>query len=124
MRNIHDTFHVSFLEPYKSTSIPPHGIPLSPPPLYIKDDHEFYEIEAIFDSRRVENRLEYLIKWKGYPDSDNSWEPRPRIPARAFIKEFHRRNPTKLGYHPRIYVVSFVNSVNQLLWGLIFPSTH
>src|SRR5215472_9360424 len=52
MRNIHDTFHVSLLEPYKTTSIPPHGIPPPPPPsLYVKDDSEFYEIEAIFDSR-------------------------------------------------------------------------
>jgi len=124
MRNIHDTFHVSLLEPYKTTSIPPHGIPPPPPPLYIKDDQEFYEIEAILDSRRVKNRLEYLIKWKGCPDSDNSWEPRFNIPARALLKEFHRRNPTKPGYRPQIHAIYFVNSVNQLLWGLTFPSTR
>jgi hypothetical protein len=118
MRNIHDTFHVSLLEPYKTTPIPPHGIPPPPPPLYIKDDQEFYEIEAILDSRRVKNRLQYLIKWKGYPDSDNSWVPLANIPARALVREFHRRNPMKPGSRPHVQAVSLINNLNQCISGL------
>jgi len=75
MRHIYNFFHVSLLDPYKSTSIPPHSLPLVPPPLYIKDNQEYFEIENILDSRRVKKRLQYLVKWKGYPGSDNSWEP-------------------------------------------------
>ena len=95
MRYIHDTFHISLLDPIKSTAILPHGLPAAPPATYIKDNQEHFEVDDILDSRRIQNRLEYLIKWKGYPDSDNSWEPSSHIAARGLVKEFHRRHPTK-----------------------------
>jgi chromobox protein 5 len=34
-----------------------------------------YEIERIVDKRYRNNGIEYLIKWRGYPDSQNTWEP-------------------------------------------------
>jgi len=71
MHHIHDTFHISLFDPIKSTAICPHGLPITPPATYIKDDYEYFEVEEVLDSRRIRNRLEYLIKWKGYPDSDN-----------------------------------------------------
>jgi len=120
MRHIHDTFHISLLDPTKSTSIPPHSFASAPPALYIKDDHEFFEIEEIRDSRRINNRLQYLIKWKGYPESDNSWEPLTHIPARGLVKEFHRRHPTKPSSRHRIHTVSFISPSNQSLWKLQF----
>ena len=122
MRHIHDVFHVSLLDPYKSTSIPPHSLPPAPPPLYAKDNEEYFEIENILDSRRVKNRLQYLVKWKGYPDSDNSWEPLANIPARGLIKEFHRRNPTKptSASRHRIHTISFISPSNLPLWQLRF----
>lgn len=36
---------------------------------------ERYEIERIVDKRARGDRVEYLIKWRGYPDSQNTWEP-------------------------------------------------
>src|SRR5204862_7739576 len=95
MRHIHDTFHISLLDPVKLTPLvpDPHGLPPAPPTLYVKDNHEYFEIEDILDSKREGRRLYYLIKWKGYPDSENSWEPLSGIPARGLVKEFHRRNP-------------------------------
>lgn len=42
----------------------------------VKDE---YEVESIVD-RKVENRkIQYLVKWKGYDDSQNSWEPRENL---------------------------------------------
>ena len=39
------------------------------------DNQEEYEIEKILDSRQHGrgHALQYLVKWKGYPDSDNEW---------------------------------------------------
>lgn len=44
------------LDPVKSATIPPRNLPPTPPPLYVKDDQEYFEIEDIPDSRRVKNR--------------------------------------------------------------------
>ena len=71
MRHIYDTFHISLLDSIKSISIPPHGVPAMLPATYTKDDHEYFEVEDVLDPRHIRNRLEYLIKSKGYPDSDN-----------------------------------------------------
>jgi hypothetical protein len=39
------------------------------------DGVEEYEVEKVLDSRRYGRgrKLQYLIAWKGYPDSDNQW---------------------------------------------------
>jgi hypothetical protein len=43
-----------------------------------KQTEEEYEVEKIVDKRAILGRsdeYEYNVKWKGYPDSDNTWEP-------------------------------------------------
>ena len=46
-----------------------------PPPLL--EDEDTYEVEALLAYRRHKTRNEdqYLVKWSGYPDTDNSWIP-------------------------------------------------
>ncbi|KAI8929738.1 hypothetical protein BC831DRAFT_259471 [Entophlyctis helioformis] len=36
-------------------------------------DEEEYEVERILDHRKRRGKTEYLVKWKDYPDSENSW---------------------------------------------------
>jgi len=55
MRHIHYTFHISLLDPIKSTAIPPHGLPATPPAAYVKDDQEHFEVDDILDSRCIRN---------------------------------------------------------------------
>lgn len=38
----------------------------------IKTD-DVYEIESILKSRKRNGKIEYYVKWKGYPDKFNSW---------------------------------------------------
>ena len=47
----------------------------------MEDQSEEYEVEKILGKRQVKcgrNRTiitQYLVKWKGYQDYDNTWEP-------------------------------------------------
>ncbi|KAG9392970.1 Chromo (CHRromatin Organization MOdifier) domain [Carpediemonas membranifera] len=46
-----------------------------------EEDGPTYEVEAVRLSRysRKWREFEYLIKWKGYPESENSWEPESNL---------------------------------------------
>ena len=89
---IHDVFHASLLTPYRETI--EHGTNYTrPPPDFIKDAEE-YKVEAIVNHRHFgrKRQLQYLIKWKGYPDADNTWESADHVHAPTLIQAYHRRN--------------------------------
>jgi hypothetical protein len=52
-------------------------------------------MEKILDSRRFgrRRRLQYLVKWEGYPDSDNMWIDKDNVFAEDKIREFKTSNP-------------------------------
>ena len=69
---LHPVFNESLLSPY----VPPeaeHQKRALPPPPDIVDGHEEYEVEEILDSRKWGRGLQYLVKWKGYTEENNSW---------------------------------------------------
>ena len=91
--SIHDVFHTDLLTPYCETHT--HGPNyLCPPPQLVEGVEEF-EVERILDSRRRGRgrKLQYLVKWAGYPDSDNQWEDWDQLTADEAIWEFKRANP-------------------------------
>ncbi|KAF7728069.1 Trefoil factor 3 [Apophysomyces ossiformis] len=54
-------------------------------------EDEEYEVEAILDHRRMKGRgkqLQYRIKWKGYPDEDNTWEKESNVSADLLVEEY------------------------------------
>lgn len=69
---IHDTFHISLLEKHLPSQMQPVS---APPPAIQLDTGPQFEIEAILDHRIRRKRTQYLVKWLGYPDEDNTWEP-------------------------------------------------
>ena len=73
---IHDVFHVSLLKPYKSD-----GTVQPPPPHYIMDGEQEYEVEEILAHRLQRGKLkqEFLIKWLGYGPEHNTWEPEGNV---------------------------------------------
>jgi len=91
MWRIHDVFHASLLSPYHETTA--HGPNFSRPPPDLIEGKEEQEIERVLDHRLFgrQRTPQYLIKWKGFPDSDNEWVREEHMHAPELIKAFHRR---------------------------------
>jgi len=51
------------------------------------NDKNVYFVESILDKRVQSGRIEYLIKWEGYDEQYNSWEPKKNVSS-VLIKEF------------------------------------
>jgi hypothetical protein len=67
-----------------------------PPPDIIEGEDDHDEVETILQSRLTPNKkgVQYLIKWKGYPDAENSWVPSSGMKqATTLVNHFHLRNP-------------------------------
>ena len=88
-------FHTDLLTPYHETTL--HGDNYQCPPHDLIDGEEEYEVKAILDSRKYRRTKcqQYLVKWRGYPDSDNQWLNKDDVFAEDAIREFKRRHPTK-----------------------------
>jgi len=49
-------------------------------------------VEEILNSRQYRRKLQYLIKWKGYSDAHNSWEPKENVTTPALLAAYHEQN--------------------------------
>jgi hypothetical protein len=94
--SIHNVFHTDLLTPYHETLT--HGANYQHPPPDLIDGVEEYEVEKVLDSHRDGRgrKLQYLVKWTGYSDSDNQWIPwEDALGAEEVIREFKRENPDR-----------------------------
>jgi Chromo (CHRromatin Organisation MOdifier) domain len=90
---LHPVFPVVKLTPALPDPIPGRRSAPPPPPVLV-DGEEHFTVEKILDSRVRRGRLQYLVKWKGYDDGHNSWEPREDVASPALVKRFHSQHPT------------------------------
>ncbi|GBG59012.1 hypothetical protein CBR_g24360 [Chara braunii] len=75
---VHDVYHVSLLHPYRRASQRFAGRPYERPPLIMVDGDEEFLVSDIIGRRVTDDNpphVEYLVRWKGYPDEEATWEP-------------------------------------------------
>jgi len=94
---IHNVFHFDLLTPFTQTET--YGPAYSRPTPDLIDDEEHYEIEEVIDARRKGRgkKLEYLVHWKGYPASEQSWVKVDDLNAPELLKEFYLSKPAAAG---------------------------
>jgi hypothetical protein len=93
--SIHPVFHIDLLTPYRETIT--HGPNYQRPLPDLVNGEEEYSVEKILDSWKFgrRRRLQYLVKWEGYPDSDNMWVDKDDVFADDKVREFKASNPAK-----------------------------
>jgi hypothetical protein len=98
--SIHPMFHIDLLTPYRETIM--HGPNFTQPAPELIDGEEEYSVEKILDSRQFgrRRRLQYLVKWEGYPDLDNMWIDKDDVFAEDKVWEFKAAN-SKAEMHMR-----------------------
>jgi transposase InsO family protein len=83
---LHPVYHISFLESAAGTI----QVKTDNEPQEV-DGPEAYEAEEIRDMQKINGQTMYLVKWKNYPENENTWEPpKHLINAQRLLKNFHQ----------------------------------
>ena len=91
--NIYNVFHSSLLSPYHENEV--HGPNFTRPPSDLINREEEYEVEHVVNHcyHGQSRQLQYLIKWKGYLESDNTWKSSDQVHTPDLLKDYHHLNP-------------------------------
>jgi len=90
---IHPIFHVTLLKKYHDPNEHFKNRKPLPPEPQVLENEEYYEVEKILDKRMFRRQQQYLIKWKGYDDDENSWVNKKLLIEDGFepeINEFEK----------------------------------
>ncbi|GBG79211.1 hypothetical protein CBR_g29262 [Chara braunii] len=91
---VHDVYHVSLLRPYRRPSERFAGRPYERPPPIMVDGHEEFLVSDIICRRVTDDNpphFEYLVRWKGYPDEEATWEPIEHLQhTRMLVRAYDR----------------------------------
>ena len=59
--------------------------------LFLLTDSELYTLERLVNRRKHSGRVQYEVKWEGYPSTMNSWQLSKDVPnmsKKAFMKNY------------------------------------
>ena len=56
-----------------------------------------YTVEKILSKRIVNGKVLYYLKWLGYPESENTWEPEENLECPSLIYDFEKQRVLKSG---------------------------
>jgi len=64
-----------------------------------EEENEFI-VEKILKKRKKGSKVEYYLKWKGFPESENSWEPVENLGCPDLIAQFEEQEKKKQQQQP------------------------
>lgn len=70
----------------------------------------FWEVEDVIGRRKHRGRVEYLIRWKGCSDDDNTWEPADNLCDTASEYLVHLPTPLSAEYFVDVFMRIFSTS--------------
>ena len=81
---IHPVFHISLLEPAPRNAVPG--------PIHLDEETQQpeYEVDKVLDNKMVGRRRHYLIHWKGYQHSEDTWEPEENLSPET-LRQYRKR---------------------------------
>ena len=86
--------NISHMKPY-CDHLPGQPVSAPGPSNVTEDRNEEYEVDYVVDSRYKGKHLEYLVHWKGWSDTDRTWEPVSNLGnAVAAVRNFHASHPS------------------------------
>jgi hypothetical protein len=90
----HPVFHAQKFIPHHKDNIGNRN-PEEPEGEVVEEGEDVeYDVEKIEDSKVINGKVKYLVKWTGYSDQHNLWQPLWTLRrCHDKIKEFHAKNP-------------------------------
>lgn len=89
---IHPVFHVSYLEPYQRRA----GAEAPYPGPELVEDQTEWSVEKIVDRGRIDGVEKVKVRWEGYPESYDSWEPISAMEnATEALREYEDAHPRR-----------------------------
>ncbi|SYW85973.1 uncharacterized protein UHO2_02207 [Ustilago hordei] len=83
---VHDVFHVSMLEPARTSSLPQRAEQPTIPSL--PDEDLNFKVKALIDKHSHNGTTEYKVLWRGYSEEAASWEPVENLNCPDLIQEY------------------------------------
>lgn len=72
-------------------------------------DEPVYEVERILAKKVEKGKVSFLLKWKGYPYEDSTWEPQEHLSCDELLRKFNLALQTKGGKRVFFLLFFFLN---------------
>lgn len=65
---------------------------------------DFYTVEKILNKRIINGKTQYFVKWEGYSEADNTWEPLVNLESVMYlVTEFDKAYSKKSAKIEEVY---------------------